>query len=181
MLKDKIFNLVQEKFENELKEELEKRFENFEQNLEVNKNVESRDGFISFVDGNICLNSFISSDLLISSGNIPSYLKEYINNLDKLATEYMEENSEIEDSYYDYISDDYFFVECNFYWYDKDSKGHGVDKVYFDYSIKDEYGKLLYKVNHKELDEICITDTEVNEENYIEVVTSAIDKIIKAV
>lgn len=186
MLKDKIFTLVQEKFENELKEKLENTFENFEQNLEVNKKVESRDGFISFVDGNICLSSFISSSTLICSGSTPKYLESYINHIEKLAHEYASENSdnneEIEgELYYDYISDDYFFVECNFYFYDKNEKGKGIDKIYFDYSIKDEYGKVLYLVNQKSIDEICVTDTEVNEENYIEVITNAIEKIIKFV
>ena len=74
-----------------------------------------------------------------------------------------------------------FYIEVNFYFYDKDGHGKGKDKVYFDYSIKNEYGKLLSLVNHKDLDELCVTDTEVNEINYIEIVNSAIDKIKKAV
>ena len=79
----------------------------------------------------------------------------------------------------DYISDDYFYAECNFYFCDKNGKGNGQDKIYFDYSIKDEYGKELYLVGTKAIDEICVTDSEVNEENCIEIVNNAIEKIKK--
>ena len=182
MLKDKIFDLVKRKFEDILKEELEERFENFEGKIEINKNLEARDGFIPFVDGFICLSAVINSSYLITSGNAPSYLEKYINNIDNLAFEYSNENAEntqeIKDEiYFDYISDDYFYVECNFYWYDKNGEGDGVDKIYFDYSIKDEYGKILYLVDIKAIDEICVTDLEVDEENYIEVIEKAIEKI----
>jgi hypothetical protein len=185
MLKDKIFSLVQEKFENEMNETLKGRFENFEANLEMNKNVQSCDGFIAFVDGFICLSSLIYTDSLINSGNTPKYLQAYINRIDELAREHAEENGEDEeerdDIYYNYIAEDVFYLEINFYFYDKDGHGKGKDKVYFDYSIKNEYGKLLNLVNHKELDEICATDTEINKENYMEVVTKAIEKIINFV
>jgi len=186
MLKDKIFGLVKEKFENELKEEIQNRFEAFEVNIEENKNVKSYDGFIAFVDGFICLSSVINSDMLISSGSTPKYLDAYINHIEKLAIEYSEENAEDtqeikDDKYQDYLCDDYFIVEVNFYWYDKNGHGKGKNSLYFDYSIKNEYGKELYLVDQKAIDEICVTDIEVNEENYIEVVTSAIEKIIKAV
>lgn len=54
---------------------------------------------------------------------------------------------------------------------------NGQDKIYFDYSIKDEYGKDLYLVDTKAIDEICVTDSNVTEENYIEVIENAIEKI----
>lgn len=182
MLKDKIFNLVKEKFKDILKDEINNRFEAFEVNLEEDKNVQGRDGFIPFVDGFICLSAVINSSYLISSGNTPKYLNAYINHIDNLAIEYSKEqagdNKELRDDIYmDYISDDYFYVECNFYFYDKNGKGNGQDKIYFDYSIKNEYGKTLYLVDIKAIDNICVTDTDVNEGNYIEIVNSAIEKI----
>ena len=125
MLKDKIFDLVKEKFEDILKDEINNRFEPFEINLEEDRDVQGRDGFIPFVNGFMCLSAVINSSDLISSGNTPDYLKKYINHIDNMATEYANEeagdNEEIKDEiYFDYISDDYFYVECNFYWYDKD-------------------------------------------------------------
>ena len=184
MLKDKIFDLVKEKFEDVLKDEINNRFEPFEVNLEENRNLQGRDGFIPFVDGFICLSSVINSSDLIISRNTPSYLEKYINHIDNLAIECANEeardNEELKDGiYFDYISDDYFYVEVNFYWYDKSGKGHGQDKIYFDYSIKNEYGKELYLVDIKAIDEICVTDSEVNEGNYIEIVEKAIEKIKK--
>lgn len=184
MLKDKIFDLVKEKFDDILKEELNNRFETFEVNLEEDRNLQGYDGFIPFVDGFMCLSSVINSSYLISSGNAPSYLEKYINHINDLAVEYSNENAEdtqeIKDGiYFDYILDYYFYVECNFYWYDKDGKGDGINSLYFDYSIKDEYGKSLYLVDIKAIDEICVTDSEVNEENYIEIVEKAIEKIKK--
>ena len=184
MLKDKIFDLVKEKFEDILKEELNNRFEAFEVSLEEDKNVQGRDGFIPFVDGFVCLSAVINSSYLISSGNTPNYLEKYINHIDDLAFEYSNENAEdtqeIKDEiYFDYISDDYFYLECNFYWYDKDGEGDGMDKIYFDYSIKNEYGKSLYLVDIKAIDNICVTDSDVNEGNYIEIINNAIEKIKK--
>ena len=182
MLKDKIFDLVKEKFEDILKDEINNRFEAFEVNLEENRNLQGYDGFIPFVDGFICLSSVINSSDLIISGNTPSYLEKYINHINDLAIEYSNENAEDtqevkDETYFDYISDDYFYIECNFYWYDKDGKGDGQDKIYFDYSIKNEYGKSLYLVDIKAIDEICVTDLEVDKGNYIEIVEKSIDKI----
>ena len=79
MLKDKIFNLVKEKFEDILKDEINNRFEPFEVNLEEDRDVQGRDGFIPFVNGFMCLSAVINSSDLISSGNTPDYLKKYIN------------------------------------------------------------------------------------------------------
>ena len=182
MLKEKIFNLVNEKFEG-LQDTLKDRFENFEGNIEINKNLHGRDGFIPFVDGFICLSSFIYTSDLISSGNFPNYLNDYCNNLESLAYEYSIEQSEDLDErdeiYYNYLSDDFFYIEVNFYWYDKDGKGHGQDKIYFDYSIKNEYGKTLCKVDQKGIDDSCITDEIIDDTNYIEVIEKAINKIVK--
>ena len=181
MLKEKIYSLVSEKFE-DLKEVFNERFENFEGNIEIVENLESRDGFIPFVDGFICLSSFICTSDLISSGNFPSYLADYCNNLENLAYDYSieqtEDQDERDDYYYNYLGDDYFFVEVNFYWYDKNGHGDGQDKIYFDYSIKGEYGKVLYKVNQKAIDEACVTDEIIDNNNYKEVIEKAIDKIV---
>lgn len=184
MLKDKIFNLVNEKFENELKEKLQNTFECFESNIEQNKNVQSYDGFIAFVDGCICLSSPICTSSLITSGMYPSYLGEYVNHISNLAHEYSLEDSDdnqeiIDDKYFDYIQDDYFYIEVNFYWYDKDGKGHGQNKAYFDYSIKDEYGKTLYKVDQKAIDEACVSESNIYEGNYEQFVNDSINKIIE--
>ena len=59
------------------------------------------------------------------------------------------------------------------------NKIFSIEKIYFDYSIKNEYGKELYLVDIKAIDEICVTDSEVNEGNYIKVVEKAIEKIEK--
>lgn len=178
MLKEKIFNLVNEKFK-DLQEDLKNRFENFEGNIEINKNLQGRDGFIPFVDGFICLSSLIFTNDLISTGSRPSYLENYCNYIDNLAIEFEKDNSENENAYWEYLSDNYFYIEVNFYWYDKDGKGHGLDKIYFDYSIKNEYGRTLCKVNQKAIDDACITDEVIDESNYIEVIEKAIDKIVK--
>ena len=45
----------------------------------------------------------------------------------------------------DYISDDYFYVECNFYWYDKNGEGNGINSLHFDYGVG--FGKLKESSN----------------------------------
>jgi hypothetical protein len=184
MLKNKIFDLVKEKFEDVLREEINNRFEVFEVGLEENRNLQGYDGFIPFVDGFVCLSSVINSSYLIISGNAPNYLEKYINYVNNSAIEYSNENAEDneelkDDIYMDYILDDCFYVECNFYFYDKDGKGDGINSLYFDYSIKDEYGKSLYLVDIKAIDEVCITNSEVSENNYIEIINNAVEKIKK--
>lgn len=172
MLKNKIFLEVEKQFEF-LAEKLNNKYENSDFDIEKNENLKSYDGFIAFVDGYITISSDITTLNLIHSGLYPSYIEPYIEDTEQQASEYEKENSDIEDAFYEYLEEDYFIVEVNFYYYEDGT-------IYFDYVIKDYYNKVLYKIDQENIDKNCITENIIpNEKNYKNIIKKAIEKIEK--
>ena len=147
-----------------IKESAERRLtaikEEFEDNYEIYFNDENfinhhdgsdYPGFWSFVDGSLTLNVDLIPWNLLGSGNYPNYLQKCVTHVEQLSHEYAIEHNndrysdEYQESYDEYLQDEYVTVQFRFMWYGKNKHGNGKNKLYCDCFLVDEYNQVIHK------------------------------------
>ena len=173
----------------ELQEVADNVVDKYEGYVDEVHNVESksRDGFMSFTDGGVYVHVDIMPPYLIGSGDYPSYMENYIDQLEQEATEFADDDfgertEENEDEYYEVYDSWFEDMDVSFYfqilYYDAENEGEGENRLYGSVDLVNEYGRSVSEESSKFLDK-ATTEIVINDMNDMNEVEKAVSRIIK--